>query len=87
MPRLKDNYFRPPDSVSLAVNRAKVRKLRRLTYDCVHNHTDGESVFCGKEHKFPSSKTGAMPLLSVLRGRSSSICQKCAEREIDAPLD
>lgn len=85
MPRLKVTYFMPPDSDNLTNFRTKMRKLRCITYDCRHSRVRGEDVFCGRGHKFPSSNSGVMKLLSVLRGRSSSICQGCPSFETDDP--
>ena len=80
--RLPDSYFKEPGASELARKRISARlNHRRLTYDCLNAKVSGDSVLCPKR-KF--SKVGGrlregMSLSSVLRGRSSAVCQICGD--------
>lgn len=77
-----DRCFQEPKASQLAHMRIKARRKRnvygtkkRLTYDCRNNRVIGAMVEC-PGHKF---KGGMMNLLSVLKGISSDVCQKCKD--------
>lgn len=59
--------------------RAKHRKENgRITYDCFNAQTTGDRVTCKKGKILHSeSPDGSIKLLSVLRGRTSSVCKQC----------
>ena len=82
--RLKpDNEtFIKPMSAKLTQARIQARRKRRLTYDCMSAIVKGIVVVCKKGHRFPQvgrTHANGLSLLSVLRGRSSSVCQRCKD--------
>lgn len=62
--------------------RIKARQKRRLTYDCMNGIVKGDIVVCKKGHTFKtrgrSVKLG-IGILAIIRGTSSSACQKCGD--------
>jgi len=78
----QDDLFLNPMAAELTKYRIRARKKRRLTYDCMKAIVQGDIVVCKKKHRF--MKVGrqikeGFPLLAVLRGRSSSVCQRCKD--------
>jgi len=75
--------FRNPMAAELTNNRIKARQKRRITYDCMSAIVKGSAVLCKEGHKFlqigRKPKRNGLSLLSVLSGRSSSICQNCRD--------
>lgn len=82
MKKLGPGCFKEPGSLELRRSRIQARRKRRLTYDCMGAIVKGDSVVCKFGHAFKSiasrSREG-MSILSVLRGRSSSVCQNCSD--------
>ena len=82
MIKLSSKTFQEPAAAELTAKRIQARKKRRLTYDCLKAITDGVSVSCKEKHAFKKmglrNKEG-MGLLAVIRGWSSSVCQKCGD--------
>jgi len=77
MKPLDNAYFYPHKAQELANLRREARCKRRLTYDCMNAIVQGNTVICRNGHQFKGNK--GMGLLAVLRGRSSSQCQKCTD--------
>jgi len=87
--KIDKKLFQEPLATRLAEMRIKARrrlnvfrKRKRLTYDCMKAIVKGDSVVCKKRHKFKMvgrRKKEGLSLLSVLRGMSSSVCQKCKD--------
>lgn len=75
---LGESLFQEPRATELAHMRIKVRRVRRITYDCLNAVVRNDRVVCRLGCAFPSAR-GGLPLLAVLRGRSSSVCQKCPD--------
>jgi len=74
--------FQEPRATQLTLLRIQARRKRRLTYDCMNTRVQGEWVYCRKGYKLPSpgrQNSNGLGLLSVLKGRSSQICQKCKD--------
>lgn len=79
---MKDNLFQEPTATQLAEMRIHARQKRRLTYDCMNAIVQGDGVVCKKEHEFKpisNRRNKGIALLTVLRGTSSSTCQKCRD--------
>jgi len=78
---LEQTYFEVGKAEELTTLRIWARGKRRLTYDCMNAVVQGKEAVCklGHEFKVGRSKGIGMGLLSVLRGRSSSKCQKCTD--------
>jgi len=76
------HLFKEPAASRLAQLRIKARRKRRLTYDCLSAQVQGDSVICGEGHAFKQigrRDKGGLSLSFVLRGMSSSVCQKCRD--------
>jgi hypothetical protein len=77
------NAFKNPMAAELTKNRIKARQKRRLTYDCMSAIVKGAAVLCKEGHQFlqigRKPKGNGLSLLSVLNGRSSSVCQNCRD--------
>ena len=74
--------FQEPQATELAHRRIKARQVRRITYDCLSTVVRDDRVVCRQGHTFPlagSRRVEGLPLLVVLCGRSSSVCQKCLD--------
>jgi hypothetical protein len=72
-----DYFFTEPEASRLAKLRIEARKKRRVTYDCLSAIVDGERVKCNIGRSIGHAADGSMNLVSVLSGRSSSVCQDC----------
>ena len=64
----------------------KQRKLARkrhscLTFDCFKAKVKGQKVVCSTGSRISHYPGGAMTLVSVLRGRTASVCDLCLEFE------
>ena len=70
----ENRYFEEPLASQLEVKRDQARTNRRITYDCFHAVFSNGGVRCVREH-FPN----CIPLLTVLRGRSTAVCVRCAD--------
>lgn len=79
---IDNKLFQKPVATKLVNMRIHARRKRRLTYDCMKTIVKGDSVACKKGHSFKKvgrrQKEG-LSLPSVLRGMSSSVCQKCKD--------
>ncbi len=53
----------------------------RLTFDCFNTRERGDRVCCVKHPLSSNTLDEMMPLLAVLRGRTSSRCLKCPDFE------
>jgi hypothetical protein len=69
----RSRYFDEPLATQLEIKREEARKRRRITYDCFHAVFNG-GVRCARGHL-----KRRIPLLTVLRGRSTAACVKCAD--------
>jgi hypothetical protein len=69
-----NKYFEEPLANHLEVKRNHARTKRRITYDCFNAVMRDEQVRCAREHF-----SNTVPLLTVLRGRSTAVCVKCAD--------
>lgn len=82
---MKDNSpFQEPMATELTTKRIQARQKRRITYDCMNAIVEGNSVVCKKGHEFKAfgrRSNKGMPLLSVLRGMTSSTCAKCGDND------
>ena len=67
-------YFDEPLAAELEAKRDLARTKRRITYDCFNAVFSDGGVRCARKH-FDHS----IPLLTVLRGRSTAVCVKCAD--------
>ena len=67
-------YFDEPLANQLEAKRDHARTRRRITYDCFNAVVRDGQVSCGRGHLASS-----VPLLTVLRGRSTTVCVKCAD--------
>ena len=79
---IPESWFRGKKAEELTHERIRARKTRRLTYDCMNAVVTGDSVICKAGHWLKGSgnrKKPGLQILSVLRGRSSSICQTCRD--------
>ena len=68
----ESRYFEEPLASQLEAKRDMARTKRRITYDCFSAVVRDGQVSCAREHF-----TNPIPLLSVLRGRSTALCVKC----------
>lgn len=81
-PPLGDEFFKRKAAEKMADMREKARRRRRIPYDCMNAVVVGGEVVCKLGYRFPPhahSKKTSMPLLTVLRGRSNIVCQKCRD--------
>lgn len=67
-------YFEEPLGSQLEAKRDEARRRRRITYDCFNTVVKGNVVVCARGY-FSTS----IPLITVLRGRSSAACAKCPD--------
>jgi len=67
-------YFDEPLAAELEAKRNHARTKRRITYDCYNAVVRDGQVSCARGHL-----TNSVPLLTVLRGRSTRVCVKCAD--------
>lgn len=76
----QSQYFEEPLASQLEAKRDGARKKRRITYDCFNAAFSDSGVRCARGHfaRFGSSDY-SIPLLTVLRGRSTAVCVKCAD--------
>jgi hypothetical protein len=81
---IDSKMFKNPMAAELTKERIQARTKRRLTYDCMSAIVKGSAVVCKEGHRFPQvgrskgqGQDQGWGLLSVLRGRSSSVCQNC----------
>ena len=70
----ENKYFEEPLASQLAAKRDLSRTKRRITYDCFHAVFSDGGVRCARGHFVHS-----IPLLTVLRGRSTAVCVKCVD--------
>ena len=80
--KLDNKLFENPAAEWITSLRIKARRKRRLTYDCMNGIVKGDRVICKKGHVFRKvgrQEEEGFPLFAVLKGRSSSICQKCPD--------
>ena len=64
------NLFKEPMASKLEQNRATARRKGRiLTFDCFDAKVNGSTVRCYIGVK--------APILAILRGRTTNICQNC----------
>ena len=71
--------FDEPEASEFAKLRIEARNKRRVTYDCLNAIVDGERVKCNIGRHIGRAADGSMSLVSVLSGRSSSVCQDCKD--------
>jgi len=69
----ENRYFEEPLASQLEAKRDLARTKRRITYDCFNAVFSDGGVRCAREHFVHS-----IPLITVLRGRSTAVCVKCA---------
>lgn len=72
--------FEEPSATELERSRDKARLRCRITYDCytaILDSKNPERVICKKGYRLGATKTRSLNLVSVLRGRSSTICRSC----------
>jgi hypothetical protein len=67
-------YFEEPLATRMEMKRDEARGRRRIAYDCFNAVVKGNVVVCAQGY-FPTS----IPLITVLRGRSSAACAKCPD--------
>ena len=67
----------------LEAQRAWKRKVRRLTFDCIHSKVNGRRVHCSKGLVLGQAFDGSVALITVLRGLSSGTCRVCTWYETD----
>ena len=81
--RENDKYFEPEAAIQLTQIRDEMRGKNtnhRLTYDCMKAMVkDKIKVVCKLGYSLGGKNKETISLLSVLRGRSSRICQPCAD--------
>jgi len=70
----ENRYFEEPLASQLEAKRDLARTKRRITYDCFNAMVRDGQVICARGHL-----ANSVPLLTVLRGRSTKICVKCAD--------
>jgi hypothetical protein len=75
--------FTEPEASELAKRRIEARKKRRIPYDCLSAIVDGGRVKCNIGRHIGHAVDGSMNLVSVLGGRSSSVCQDCKDYDAD----
>jgi len=68
----RPGFFEEPLATQMEAKRDEARRKRRITYDCFNAVVKGDKVVCAQ-----GGFASPIPLLTVLRGRSSAICQKC----------
>ena len=74
--------FQEPLAAGLTTKRIQARQKRRITYDCMNAIVEGANVVCKKGHEFKvmgNRRVKGMTVLSVLRGMTSSACNKCPD--------
>lgn len=69
----QSKYFEEPLASQLEAKRDEARKKRHITYDCFNAVFSGGGVRCVQGHF-----VHLIPLLTVLRGRSTAVCVGCA---------
>jgi hypothetical protein len=69
----ESSYFEEPLASQLEAKRDLARTKRRITYDCFNAVAREGRVRCVRGHF-----TDSIPLLTVLRGRSTAVCVNCA---------
>lgn len=78
---MDDTLFQDPKASELEQLREKARiNSHLITYDCYNAIVDGERVKCKKGYLLAG---GTMPLLTVLRGRTASVCHTCKDFDGD----
>ncbi len=70
----ENRYFEEPLARQLEAKRDQARTRRRITYDCFHAVFNDGGVRCSR-----GCFVHSVPLLTVLRGRSTAVCVKCAD--------
>ena len=70
----ENRYFEEPLASELEAKRDLARTKRRITYDCFNAVVMDGRVSCAKGHL-----SRPLPLLTVLRGRSTKVCMKCVD--------
>ena len=68
----ENRYFEEPFASQLETKRYLARNKRRITYDCFNAVVRDGQVSCARGHL-----ANSVPLLTVLRGRSTKVCVKC----------
>lgn len=74
------SYFDEPLASQLETKRSMARTRRRITYDCFNAVLSDGEVRCTREHFVHS-----IPLIAVLRGRSTAVCVKCSDYDGGEP--
>ena len=69
-----NRYFEEPLASQFEAKRNTARTKRRITYDCFNAVVTDGRVRCVRGRLADS-----IPLLTVLRGRSTAVCVKCAD--------
>ena len=71
------------DNPTLEVLRTERReRWGRLTFDCFSCKAKGSKAYCAKGHSLCiASKKGTLALISVLKGRTPTICRTCPDFE------
>lgn len=82
MKAIDPQLFKEPAATQLANQRFKMRVKKRITYDCMNSIVKKDKVDC-KIGKFNQ----ALPLFSVLAGRSSNICNHCKSYTNDEEIE
>ena len=73
-------YFEEPLAIQLEIKRDVARTKRRITFDCFHAVCSDGGVRCSKGHFNQAGPVNhCIPLLTVLRGRSTAVCVGCAD--------
>ena len=70
----ENRYFKEQLASQLEAKRNTARTKRRITYDCFNAVVRDGEVSCARGHL-----TNSIPLLTVLRGRSTAVCVKCGD--------
>ena len=70
----ENRYFEEPLASQLEAKRNAARAKRHITYDCFNAVVTDGRVRCVRGRLADS-----IPLLTVLRGRSTAVCVKCAD--------
>jgi hypothetical protein len=71
---INNDYFQEPVASRLEEKRDLARTKRRITYDCFNAIVKDEEVVCCRGHLADS-----IPLVTVLRGRSTKVCANCPD--------
>ncbi len=67
-----------PDATNLdKLETKRADKKGRLTFDCFRARCRGDRVICSEGKSLSVAKDSSMPLISVLSGRTASVCWKC----------